>query len=77
MATIAAMGTGAVHPASVWTGALPDLSPTFLTLPAQLSPRGLCGVEDWNLDVAERAALRRAAVSVHDTTNSALAASET
>jgi hypothetical protein len=58
---IGALATGAVHPASVWTGDLPDLPPTLLTLPARFSPHGLIGVEEWNFDVAEQHAIRRAA----------------
>jgi malate dehydrogenase len=73
MTTIAALTSGEVHPASVWTGNVSHLPPTFVTLPARLSLRGLNGVEDWNLDAAEGPALRRAAESVRTATTAALA----
>ena len=73
MRTIAALASGAVHPASVWTGGVAALPPTFVTLPGRLSPNGLSGIETWDFDTGEQHALRHAAVSVHDTTTSALA----
>jgi malate/lactate dehydrogenase len=73
LATIAALGSGQVHPASVWTGGHAGLPATFVTLPAHLSPRGREGVADWPLAQDEQEQLLRAAGSVHALASAALA----